>query len=155
MIARNTCSPSREIAAHHHRNAQPVRCQRPNIGPPSRRPPRRRSRQLSPWPENAPFADEALSAPLPPSGRRTRDASRTSWGLGLLSLRGKKACHGRDLLVAERQGDGLHYMAWSLAQSVREHRTCEPVFTQADDGRNVPVATVQAMAGGAHCCDLS
>jgi hypothetical protein len=22
MIARNTCSPSREIAAHHHRNAQ-------------------------------------------------------------------------------------------------------------------------------------
>jgi hypothetical protein len=24
MIARNTCSPSREIAAHHHRNAQPL-----------------------------------------------------------------------------------------------------------------------------------
>src|SRR5260370_28753493 len=125
---------------------RPVRCQRPNIVPPLRRPPRRRSRQLSPWPENAPFADGALSAPLPPSGRRTRDASRTSWGLGLPSLRGKKTCHGRDLLVAERQGDGLHYMAFSLAPSVREHRTREPVFSPTHDGANVSVAPVHATA---------
>src|SRR5258708_27305121 len=119
---------SSKICSVRRVSLRPVRCQRPNIGPPLHRPPRRRSRQLSPWPENAPFADGALSAPLPPSGRRTRDASRTSWGLGLPSLRGKKTCHGRDLLVAERQGDGLHDMAWSLAQPVSEPPPCEPVL---------------------------
>ena len=90
-----------------------------DIWRPSRRRCRRRSPRPAPWPGRAPGGPSAASSAAParaPNSRRVQD-----FMAGSLLLRGEIARDARELLVAERERDGMHDMVWRSRSPVGEH----------------------------------